>query len=43
LSTGSIPPASPLRVEDVRHGEVPNAPAIERPMISGIARIPRAA
>jgi len=29
--------ASPLRVENVRHGEVPRAPAIERPMITGTA------
>jgi SAM-dependent methyltransferase len=33
--------ASPLRVEDVRHGEVPRAPRIERPMITGTARLPR--
>jgi SAM-dependent methyltransferase len=30
--------ASPLRVEDVRHGEVPKAPRTERPMIVGTAR-----
>jgi len=35
--------ASPLRVEQVRHGEVPKAPKVERPMITGIARIPQAA
>jgi len=29
--------ASPLLVEDVRHGEVPKAPSIERPMIVGTA------
>ena len=29
--------SSPLRVEDVRHGEVPKAPSIERPMIVGTA------
>jgi ubiquinone/menaquinone biosynthesis C-methylase UbiE len=34
--------ASPLRVEDVRHTEVPKAPKIERPMISGTARLPQA-
>ena len=34
--------ASPLRVEDVRHGEVPKAPSIERPMIVGTARLPSA-
>lgn len=32
--------ASPLLVEDVRHGEVPKAPRIERPMIAGTARLP---
>jgi hypothetical protein len=32
--------ASPLRVEDVRHGEVPKVPTIERPMIVGTARLP---
>jgi SAM-dependent methyltransferase len=32
--------ASPLLVEDVRRGEVPKAPKIERPMISGAARRP---
>jgi ubiquinone/menaquinone biosynthesis C-methylase UbiE len=31
--------ASPLHVEDVRHGEVPKAPKIERPMIIGTARL----
>jgi ubiquinone/menaquinone biosynthesis C-methylase UbiE len=31
--------ASPLRVEDVYHGEVPKAPKIERPMIIGTARL----
>jgi ubiquinone/menaquinone biosynthesis C-methylase UbiE len=31
--------ASPLRVEGVRHGEVPKAPQIERPMIVGTARL----
>jgi ubiquinone/menaquinone biosynthesis C-methylase UbiE len=31
--------SSPLRVEDVRHGEVPKAPKIERPMIIGTARL----
>lgn len=30
--------ASALRVESVRHGEVPKAPKFERPMIVGIAR-----
>ena len=34
--------SSPLRVEDVRHGEVPKAPRIERPMIAGAARLPGA-
>jgi ubiquinone/menaquinone biosynthesis C-methylase UbiE len=34
--------ASPLRVEDVRHGEVPKAPRTERPMIIGTARLPQA-
>jgi ubiquinone/menaquinone biosynthesis C-methylase UbiE len=34
--------ASPLLVEDVRHGEVPKAPRIERPMIAGTARLPEA-
>jgi SAM-dependent methyltransferase len=32
--------ASPLRVENVRHGEVPKAPRIERPMITGTTRLP---
>jgi ubiquinone/menaquinone biosynthesis C-methylase UbiE len=32
--------ASPLAVESVRHGEVPKAPEIERPMIAGTARRP---
>jgi ubiquinone/menaquinone biosynthesis C-methylase UbiE len=31
--------SSPLRVEEVRHGEVPKAPKIERPMIIGTARL----
>jgi ubiquinone/menaquinone biosynthesis C-methylase UbiE len=31
--------SSPLRVEDVRHGEVPKVPKIERPMIVGTARL----
>jgi ubiquinone/menaquinone biosynthesis C-methylase UbiE len=35
--------ASPLAVESVRHGELPKAPAIERPMIVGAARRPVAA
>jgi hypothetical protein len=30
--------ASALRVESVRHGEVPKAPRVERPMIIGTAR-----
>jgi ubiquinone/menaquinone biosynthesis C-methylase UbiE len=30
--------ASPLKVESVRHGEVPKAPKVERPMIVGTAR-----
>jgi ubiquinone/menaquinone biosynthesis C-methylase UbiE len=30
--------ASPLRVESVRHGEIPKAPKVERPMIVGTAR-----
>jgi ubiquinone/menaquinone biosynthesis C-methylase UbiE len=30
--------ASALRVESVRHGEVPKAPKVERPMIVGAAR-----
>jgi ubiquinone/menaquinone biosynthesis C-methylase UbiE len=30
--------ASPLTVESVRHGEVPKAPKVERPMIAGTAR-----
>jgi ubiquinone/menaquinone biosynthesis C-methylase UbiE len=34
--------ASPLRVEHVRHGEVPKAPRIERAMITGTARLPQA-
>jgi ubiquinone/menaquinone biosynthesis C-methylase UbiE len=33
--------ASPLCVEDVRHGEVPKVPMIERPMIIGTARLPQ--
>src|SRR5215475_9769557 len=33
--------SSPLQVEDVRHGEVPKVPAIERPMIIGTARLGR--
>jgi len=32
--------ASPLTVESVREGELPKAPAIERPMIVGTARQP---
>jgi ubiquinone/menaquinone biosynthesis C-methylase UbiE len=32
--------ASALRVESVRHGEVPKAPKVERPMIVGTARRP---
>jgi ubiquinone/menaquinone biosynthesis C-methylase UbiE len=32
--------ASPLTVESVREGELPKAPAIERPMIAGTARRP---
>jgi hypothetical protein len=32
--------ASPLDVESVRSGELPKAPAIERPMIIGTARRP---
>jgi ubiquinone/menaquinone biosynthesis C-methylase UbiE len=32
--------ASSLAVESVREGELPKAPAIERPMIAGIARRP---
>jgi ubiquinone/menaquinone biosynthesis C-methylase UbiE len=31
--------ASPLRVEDVRHGEAPKVPEIERPLIIGTARL----
>jgi ubiquinone/menaquinone biosynthesis C-methylase UbiE len=31
--------ASPLRVEEVRHGETPKAPKIERPLIIGAARL----
>jgi ubiquinone/menaquinone biosynthesis C-methylase UbiE len=31
--------SSPLHVEDVRHGEVPKVPRIERPMIIGTARL----
>ena len=31
--------SSPLQVEDVRHGEVPKVPSIERPMIIGTARL----
>jgi hypothetical protein len=34
--------SSPLDVEQVRHGEVPKAPKIERPMIIGAARLPTA-
>ncbi len=34
---------SPLLVESVRHGEVPRAPTIERPMIVGTARRPSTA
>jgi SAM-dependent methyltransferase len=30
--------ASPFEVESVKHGEVPKAPKVERPMIAGIAR-----
>jgi len=30
--------ASALRVESVRHGEVPKAPKVECPMIVGTAR-----
>jgi ubiquinone/menaquinone biosynthesis C-methylase UbiE len=30
--------ASPLQVESVKHGEIPKAPRIERPMIVGVAR-----
>jgi ubiquinone/menaquinone biosynthesis C-methylase UbiE len=30
--------ASPFTVEEVRHGEVPKAPKVERPMIVGTAR-----
>ena len=30
--------ASPLTVESVKHGEVPKAPQVERPMIVGTAR-----
>ena len=30
--------ASPFAVESVKHGEVPKAPKVERPMIVGIAR-----
>ena len=30
--------ASPFSVESVRHGEVPKAPRVERPLIVGIAR-----
>ena len=32
--------ASPLYLDDLRHGEVPKAPTIERPMIIGTARLP---
>ena len=32
--------SSPLAVESVRHGDLPKAPAIERPMIVGAARRP---
>jgi ubiquinone/menaquinone biosynthesis C-methylase UbiE len=35
--------ASPLTVESVRGGELPKAPAIERPMLVGTARRPGAA
>jgi hypothetical protein len=35
--------ASALTVESVRHGQVPRAPQIERPMIVGTARLPRPA
>ena len=35
--------ASPLTVESVREGELPKAPAIERPMIAGTARRPGSA
>ena len=35
--------ASPLTVESVRAGELPKAPAIERPMIVGTARRPASA
>jgi ubiquinone/menaquinone biosynthesis C-methylase UbiE len=31
--------ASALRLESVRHGEVPRAPRVERPMIVGTARV----
>ena len=34
--------SSPLRVEDIRRGEVPKVPRIERPMITGTARLPQA-
>src|SRR5262249_45450164 len=30
--------ASPFEVESLKHGEVPKAPKIERPMIVGVAR-----
>jgi ubiquinone/menaquinone biosynthesis C-methylase UbiE len=30
--------ASPLTVESVKHGEIPRAPKVERPLIVGIAR-----
>jgi len=30
--------ASPFTVESVKHGEVPKAPKVERPLIAGIAR-----
>ena len=31
--------SSRLQIEDVRHGEVPKVPSIERPMIIGTARL----
>jgi len=34
----AIEASSALRVESVRHGEVPKAPKVERPMIVGSAR-----
>lgn len=33
--------ASPFEVEHVEHGEIPKAPSIVRPMISGVARVPQ--